>query len=141
MTIRKTLIAFAAAGFVASPLAMAQGQPQEQPPQERPPQEQQQQQMPQQQEAPEVTDAQVESFVDAYVAVNEVREEYTERLQNAEDQEKAQELQQEANEAMTAAITDSGMEVEEYQEVAMAVNADPDIRDQVTEMLEERGAL
>jgi GTP1/Obg family GTP-binding protein len=137
MTTRKTLTAFAVAAFVASPMAIAQGQ-------ERPPQEQQQQQqqpMPQEQEAPEVTDAQVEAFVDAYVAVNEVREEYTERLQNAEDQEKAQQLQQEANEAMTAAISDSGMEVEEYQEVAMAVNADAEVRDQVTEMLEERGAM
>ncbi|MDQ2068684.1 DUF4168 domain-containing protein [Natronospira bacteriovora] len=136
MTIRKTLIAFAATAFVASPLAMAQGQP---------PQQQQQQQqaqpMPQEQEAPEVSDAQVEAFVDAYVAVNEVREEYTERLQNAADQEQAQQLQQEANEEMTAAINDSGMDVEEYQEVAMAVNADADVREQVTEMLEERGAL
>jgi len=136
MKIRTALIAFATAGFLASPLAIAQGQPQQQ-------QQQQQeaQPMPEQQEAPEVSDAQVEAFVDAYVAVNDVREEYTERLQNAEDQEQAQQLQQEANDAMSDAIAESGMDVEEYQEVAMAVNADPDVREQVTEMLEERGAL
>ncbi|MEA5446357.1 DUF4168 domain-containing protein [Gammaproteobacteria bacterium AB-CW1] len=136
MKIRTTAFAILTAGFIASPLAMAQGQP----PQEQQ-QQQQQQPMPQQQEAPEVTDDQINAFVDAYIAVNEVREEYTERLQNADDQEHAQELQQEANDAMTSAIADAGLEIEEYQEVAMAVNADSEIREQVTEMLEERGAL
>ncbi|MCP1727299.1 type IV secretory pathway VirB10-like protein [Natronospira proteinivora] len=140
MKIRTALITFATAGFLASPLAIAQGQPQ---PQEQQQQQQQQeaQPMPQEQEAPEVSDSQVEAFVDAYVAVNDVREDYTERLQNAEDQEEAQQLQQEANDAMSDAIAESGMDVEEYQEVAMAVNADPEVREQVTEMLEERGAL
>jgi|GEM_PF-1745010 len=138
MKIRTAIIAFATAGMMASPLVLAQGQPQEQQQQQ---QQQEAQPMPEQQEAPEVSDSQVEAFVDAYVAVNDVREEYTERLQNAEDQEEAQQLQQEANDAMSEAIADSGMDVEEYQEVAMAVNADPDVREQVTEMLEERGAL
>jgi hypothetical protein len=128
MKIRNILTALITAGFLASPMAMAQGEQQAQP-------------MPQQQEAPEVSESQINAFVEAYIAVNEVREEYTARLQEAEDQEQAQELQQEANEAMTAAIEDNGMSIEEYQEVAMAVNADADVREQVTTMLEERGAL
>jgi len=128
MKIRNVLTALITAGFLASPMAMAQGEQQAQP-------------MPQQQEAPEVSESQINAFVEAYIAVNEVREEYTARLQEAEDQEQAQELQQEANEAMTAAIEDNGMSIEEYQEVAMAVNADADVREQVTTMLEERGAL
>jgi transcription initiation factor IIF auxiliary subunit len=128
MKIRNILTALITAGFLASPMAMAQGEQQAQP-------------MPQQQEAPEVSESQINAFVEAYIAVSEVREEYTARLQEAEDQEQAQQLQQEANDAMTAAIEDNGMSIEEYQEVAMAVNADADVREQVTTMLEERGAL
>lgn len=128
MKIRNILTALITAGFLASPMAMAQGEQQAQP-------------MPQQQEAPEVSESQINAFVEAYIAVSEVREDYTARLQEAEDQEQAQQLQQEANDAMTAAIEDNGMSIEEYQEVAMAVNADADVREQVTTMLEERGAL
>ncbi|MDQ2068878.1 DUF4168 domain-containing protein [Natronospira bacteriovora] len=128
MKIRNVLISFMTAAFLAAPMAMAQGQQQAQP-------------MPQQQEAPDVSDEQINAFVDAYVAVSEVREEYTARLQEADSQEEAQELQQEANDAMTAAIEDSGLSIEEYQQVAMAVNADAEVREQVTTMLEERGAL
>lgn len=138
----KILIASAAAAFLISPLALAQ---QQQPPQQQPPQEQEQppqqeaQPMPQEEEIPDVSESQIDAFVDAHVAVNDVREEYTERLQAAEDQEEAQQLQQEANEAMTSAIEDSGMDVEEYEEVAMAVNADPEVRDEVMQRLDEEG--
>jgi len=128
MKMSKYIMSLAFAALIASPMAIAQ-------------QGQEAQPMPQQQEAPEVTDEQVQAFVDAYVAVNDVREEYTARMQEAEDQEEAQALQMEANEAMSAAIEESGLSVEEYQEVAMAVSADPEVREQVTQMLEERGAL
>jgi len=131
MKLNKTMLTFALAALLASPLALAQqGQ-----------QGQQAQPMPQQQEAPDVSDEQIASFVEAYVAVNEVREEYTARLQEAEDQEEAQALQMEANDAMSAAIEDTGLSVEEYQNVAMAVSADAEVREQVTQMLEERGVL
>ncbi|MCP1726356.1 uncharacterized protein YqfA (UPF0365 family) [Natronospira proteinivora] len=130
MKLNKTILTLALTALLASPLALAQQG-----------QQQQAQPMPQEQEAPEVSDEQIASFVDAYVAVNDVREEYTARLQEAEDQEEAQALQMEANDAMTAAIEDSGLSVEEYQNVAMAVSADSDVREQVTQMLEERGVL
>ncbi len=137
MSMNKSILATLIAGFVAAPLAVAQQQPpQEQ--QEQPPQEEAQP-MPEQQEAPDVSDAQIDAFVEAHVNVNDVREEYTERLQQAEDQEEAQQLQQEANQAMQEAIEDSGMDIEEYEEVAMAVNADPEVRDDVMERLEEAG--
>lgn len=132
MKLTKISITTLMAGLLAAPMALAQGQP---------PQEQQQeaQPMPQEQEVPEVSDEQIDAFVEAHVNVNQVREEYTQRLQEAEDQEEAQRLQQEANQAMTDAIEDSGMDIDEYEEVAMAVNADPEIRDQVMERLEEAG--
>lgn len=135
MTIRKVLAALMISGFVASPAAFGQAQGQQG-------QQQEAQPMPQeQQEAPDVSDEQIEQFVDAYINLSDVREDYTTRVQEAEDQEEAQAIQEEANEAMTAAIEDAGLSMEEYQEVAMAINADSEIRERVTSMLEERDAL
>lgn len=89
-------------------------------------------------EIPEVSEAEIEAFVDAYVALNEVREEYNRQLTEAEDQDTARELQLEANEAMVDAIEETGMSPEEYQQVATAVNADPEVRDRVSQLLDER---
>lgn len=97
--------------------------------------------VPQQDSVPDVSEEQIEAFVQAYVRLSEVREEYTARVQAAEDQEEARQLQQEANEAMTTAIEETGLSVEEYQQVALAINADAELRDRVTEMLSEEGAL
>ncbi len=129
MNKRTYLVAALAGAFLLSPLAIAQEQ---QPQQEAQP-------MPEQQEVPDVTDEQIDAFVQAHINLDEVRQEFTQRLQQAEDQEEAQQLQQEANEAMFAAIEDAGMEVEEYEEVAIAVNADPEVREQVTSRLEDEG--
>jgi hypothetical protein len=98
--------------------------------------------MPQQQNTlPEVSEEQIQAFVQAYVSLSEVREEYSTRVQEAENQEEARQLQQEANNAMTTAIEDAGLTVEEYQQVALAINANAEIRERVTEMLSEQGAL
>lgn len=89
-------------------------------------------------EVPEVSEEQIEDFVDAYTALNEVREDYNQRLTETDDQEAARELQLEANEAMVEAIESTGMDPEEYQQVATAVNADPEVRDRVTELLDRQ---
>lgn len=97
---------------------------------------------PQQQDTmPDVSEEQIEAFVQAYVQLSQVREEYTARVQAAENQEEARQLQQEANDAMTAAIEEAGLSVEEYQQVALAINANAELRERVTEMLSEEGAL
>lgn len=97
---------------------------------------------PQQQDTmPDVSEEQIEAFAQAYVQLSQVREEYTARVQAAENQEQARELQQEANDAMTAAIEEAGLSVEEYQQVALAINANAELRERVTEMLSEEGAL
>jgi uncharacterized iron-regulated membrane protein len=134
MKFSKLIIASIVTGLAASPMVMAQVQQQQQ-------QEQQQQQQPMPQEQPEpieVEEADLEAFADAYIEISDLREEYTERLQAAEDQEAAHELQQEANQAMTAAIEDAGLDIQDYQEIATALSADPDLRDRVTELVAER---
>lgn len=97
---------------------------------------------PQQQDTmPDVSEEQIEAFVQAYIQLSQVREEYTARVQAAEDQEEARELQQEANDAMTTAIEEAGLSVEEYQQVALAINANAELRERVTERLSEEGVL
>ncbi|MCP1728350.1 UDP-N-acetylglucosamine:LPS N-acetylglucosamine transferase [Natronospira proteinivora] len=136
MTIRKTLSIAIGASFLASPLVIAQPQ-QEQPQQQ--PQEQEAQPMEQQQEAQDISDEQIEQFVEAYAEAKEAREEYTERAREADEPQEAQQLRQRANEAETEAIRDAGMDVDEYRDVEIAMQTDPDIREEVHERLEDKG--
>ena len=101
--------------------------------------QQQQQQPPmQQQQAPDVdvSQAQLEQFVDAQHSITEIRDEYTQKLQAAEDQEAQQELQMEANEAMTDAVESSGLNVDDFNEIAMALQADEQLRDRYMELIQ-----
>ncbi len=83
----------------------------------------------------DVSDEQVESFVDAYVAVQGVNQEYTQKLQQVEDPEKATELQQEAQTEMQSAVDDSGISIEEYQQIANQAGQDEELRGEIEEAL------
>ncbi|MFV8834494.1 DUF4168 domain-containing protein [Aquisalimonas sp.] len=83
-------------------------------------------------------DETLERFADAYVEVGEIHREYSERLQGAEQTEDAQQLQQEANDEMVEAIQESGLEVQEYSAVAAALERDPEMREEVVGMIEDR---
>ncbi len=91
-----------------------------------------------QQEAPDVdlSDEDIDTFVEAFVSVQEVREDFADRLQEAEDETEAQEMQQEAQDEMVSAVEDAGMSVEEYNEVAMALQNDPELMQEVQEQAE-----
>jgi len=80
----------------------------------------------------------LEQFADAYVAVGDVHSEYSERLQEAEGTDDAQSVQQEANDRMVEVIEEQGLEVQEYSEIAAALERDPDLRERVVGMIEER---
>ena len=90
------------------------------------------------QQAPEVdlSEQEIDTFVSAFVAVQEVREDFADRLQNAEDETEAQSMQQEAQDEMVNAVEDAGMSVEEYNEVAMALQNDPELMQEVQERAE-----
>lgn len=99
--------------------------------------QQEQQQMEQQQPA-EFDQESLERFADAYVDVGEIHTEYSQRLQEVEAPEDAQELQQEANDKMVEAIREQGLEVQDYSEIAAALERDPEMRENVVSMIEER---
>ena len=85
-----------------------------------------------------LTEQTVDTFVDAFVAVQEIREDFTERLHSASDEAEAQAMQQEAQEKMMRAVEESGMSVQEYNEVAMALQNDPALMQQVQEKAADR---
>jgi len=85
-----------------------------------------------------LTEQTVDTFVDAFVSVQEIREEFTERLHSASDEAEAQAMQQEAQEKMMQAVEESGMSVQEYNEVAMALQNDPELMQQVQEKAADR---
>ncbi len=139
------------AALLMSPFALAQQAPppegqQGQPPQGQPPQGQPPEGQPpaaepppmQQQQAPsvDVSDAQIDQFAEAYMEVAELRETYTDQIVQAEDAERATELQQEANSKMIEAVESTGLTVAEYNSIAEAMDADPELRERIIEHLE-----
>ncbi len=116
----KLWITAAAVSLMASGLAMAQDY-QMQPPQH---------------ETIEVSDQQLQQFATAQVEITRINQDFTGRLQNVDDPEKAYELQMEANEEMTQAVEDAGLNVESFNEIAMAIQSDPELQQRLGAMLE-----
>ena len=89
------------------------------------------------QSAPETdfNDQELEKFVNAQKGINDVRDEYMEKIESADDQAKAQELQQEANDEMVQVIEGEDMEIETYNNIATAYNSDPETRERIDEMM------
>ena len=86
----------------------------------------------------DVSEDQVESFVDAYMAVQGINQEYTQKLQAVEDPEKATELQQEAQTKMQEAVSDSGLSISEYQQIANQAGQSEELRSQIEAELTAR---
>ncbi|BAU57994.2 hypothetical protein HH1059_12860 [Halorhodospira halochloris] len=83
------------------------------------------------------SDQQIERFVDAYLEIIEIQEDYTSDIQQADGGEQARELQEQANDDMVRAIEDNGLSVPEYSEIANAMDMDPDLRDEVSAKIRE----
>ena len=88
--------------------------------------------------AEDVTDEQVNAFVDAILAVEEVREEYGPSIQAAEDEAAQQKLVQEANEAAFSAVADvENMDVDTYVAIANAAGESEELNQRVVARLSE----
>ncbi len=120
---KKTLLAAAVSGFIAlgaTSYAMAyEGQAS----------------MPAQQTQVEFAENDLHTFASVQGDLDNIRTEYSSRLEAASDQEQAAELQQEASMMMIQAVEAAGMDVETYNEIALALQSDPELRDRVAEML------
>ena len=87
----------------------------------------------------EFSDQQLESFVVAAIAVDEVIREWNPRIQAAENEEQAAQLREEANAALLETIAQTeGMSVEQYQEIGQALQNDPELANRVNEIYREK---
>lgn len=86
----------------------------------------------------DITDEDIEMVAEAYVMVEDVRQEYTAEFQQTEDPEEAQELQMELQEEINAVIEDmEGLTLEEYDQYIQAAQQDAELRDQLLDAIEE----
>ncbi|TVP55309.1 MAG: DUF4168 domain-containing protein [Halomonadaceae bacterium] len=138
MTLKTTASALSltfAMGLAAAP-ALAQeygggeGQQQQQD------QQQQQQDMgqPEQQQQADFSDEELMKFVELQDKIGEVRDDYVSRIEGADSEDQARELQQEAQTEMVQVIEEAGMDVQEYNAIAVAYNSDPSIQERVDEL-------
>lgn len=121
MKITKTLAVLLLAFAFGSPAVLAQTDPMQQAPAEI-----------------NVSDQQLEQFVEAQVAIIEIQQDYTGRLQAVDDPERAHELQVQANDEMTEAVAEAGLDVESFNSIAMAIQNSPELQQRLTAMLADR---
>ena len=81
------------------------------------------------------SDAQLKDFIEAQEGVMEVREEYIQKIEAAESQQKAQELQMEANDKMVSVIEDVGIDIPTYNSIATAYSSEPKVRNRVDALM------
>lgn len=87
--------------------------------------------------AQDVTDADIEHFANAVLAVEDIRQTYEKALATTDDEGEKTSLQKEAQEKMVDAIENEGLTVERYQVVAQAVQSDPAMWEKVQQHLRQ----
>lgn len=80
-------------------------------------------------------DQELKQFVEAQEGINQIRDEYMEKIEAADSQQKAQELQMEANDEMVTVIEDAGMDIPTYNSIATAYNSEPKVRNRVDALM------
>ena len=85
-----------------------------------------------------VTEADLEKFAAAYGQLQSVRAEYGQKMQQAEDKSKQQELRKEGQQAMASAIRDVGLKIAEYRRIGKKLNNDEELRSRLQKMMQER---
>lgn len=125
---RLNLIALAAALLFGFSAAVAQ--------QEQSSSDMSGQQSAQQQSTRDVSDKELQQFADAQAELASIQQEYSQKLQNVEDPERATSLQRQANEEMKTAVKDVGLNVQSFNEIAMAIQNSPELQQKLSGMLQ-----
>jgi len=86
-------------------------------------------------EAQKVKEADLTKFAQIYVDVQQTREEMSVEMSQAQTQEEAREVQLKMQEEIERTIQDHGWTVDKYNQTATMINANPDQRDEVLDMV------
>ncbi len=82
------------------------------------------------------SDDQLQQFADASQEIAVISQEYTERLQEADDESAQQEVRTEANDRMIEVVEDSGLDVDTFNAIGQTIQQDPEMMQRVQEMAE-----
>jgi len=82
------------------------------------------------------TDTQVDGFAEAMTDVQSLNEEYGPKVSAETDATAQATLQQEMNTKMTAAVEQSGLTAEEYNEIAAAAQTDAELRARIGQAMQ-----
>ena len=84
----------------------------------------------------EVSADEIIVFAKAQHQVDRIREEFNERLPNAQNSEEQQRIVQEANDKMVNAIQDQGLTVERYNTILTAAQSDPELQNRILQAMQ-----
>lgn len=76
----------------------------------------------------DITPAQMEEFAEAEASVRELHLELQQEAKAVETQEEAQAFKIKVNNETVAAIQETGMSVEEYKQIALTLQANPELK-------------
>lgn len=84
------------------------------------------------------TRPELEKYVEALDELREINQAYRERIEQAQDREKAIELQSRAQEEMVQAVTSIGLTVAEYNQITDAMRNNPEVYERIVKIQENR---
>lgn len=84
--------------------------------------------------ADDFSDEKLESFAEAEQEVRSISQDFEGKIKDTEDPAKMAEMRQQANQQMVEAVRDAGLEPAEYNAIANAVRANPDLAEKIESM-------
>jgi hypothetical protein len=85
-----------------------------------------------------VSEAKIDQFATAYVAVQHIQAKTSEKLSTTTDVAKANEVKAAAETDMIKAVEQSGLQVDEFNQIAQLMASDPALRTKVIEKVQEK---
>lgn len=86
----------------------------------------------------QVDQKKVEQFADAYVQVQTIQQQANEELQAATDPAQAEQVRTEAQTDMIAAVEQSGLQLEEFNQIVASLAADTELRSRISAEVQKR---
>lgn len=87
------------------------------------------------QSAVDFQDKDLQKFAELQKPIQDIRNDYSKRLQSTQKPEEAAELQKEATDKMVEVVKDAGLEVQTYNQIAVAMQSDPQLQAKIQSMM------
>ncbi|WP_281300487.1 MULTISPECIES: DUF4168 domain-containing protein [unclassified Iodidimonas] len=84
----------------------------------------------------DVSDAHLQEFVKAQAAVSQIQAQFQAQAADISSQTEMTALRQQANEQMVQVIQQTDLNIEQYNQIASAVQTDPNVRERYIEMVQ-----